>query len=246
MGRQRTDLERFCRTYSSFEYTLSLKASSRSTFCCDPGLVVPNQDQQAPLCPGMLDCNSHELLDQPWQDDLTRKCLRSFHYSLDVEMSGKRANRRQRSRFSLPTQAVQFAELLYFSVSSPMRVEGSGVLQIRICDLRQSANSIEARCHFVGQRFTVNEAVHVCGVDSLLVKLFGVERAAFDAGNFRSNQCGAAFEILRAKFCPYCQTFVVSCESIEMFLALARRRGIAARRANKCTVKFVFCHLKTR
>jgi len=34
MGRHRTDLERFSRTYSSLEYAVSAKASSRSTRSC--------------------------------------------------------------------------------------------------------------------------------------------------------------------------------------------------------------------
>ena len=59
----------------------------------DPRLAVPNQDQQTPLGPGMLHRDSHELLDQPGQDDLTRKRLRSFNDGLDIQLSDRRADR---------------------------------------------------------------------------------------------------------------------------------------------------------
>ena len=52
----------------------------------DPRLTVPNQDQQTALGPSMLHSDSYELLDQPGVDHFTRKCLRGFHYSLNVQL----------------------------------------------------------------------------------------------------------------------------------------------------------------
>ena len=37
----------------------------------DPRLAAPNQDQQAPLGPGILHRDSHQLLDQLGKDHLT-------------------------------------------------------------------------------------------------------------------------------------------------------------------------------
>ncbi len=42
----------------------------------DPRLAVPNQDQQAPLGPGMFNGRAHECIDQLFLLDLTRYCLR--------------------------------------------------------------------------------------------------------------------------------------------------------------------------
>jgi hypothetical protein len=79
----------------------------------DPRLAAPKQDQQTPLGPGILHRDSHELLDQPGKDHLTRKCLRSFHYSLDVQLPDWRANRGRRGGSSSLAQArVAFVELL--------------------------------------------------------------------------------------------------------------------------------------
>ena len=82
------------------DHTLDLARASGG-FRFDPRLTGPNQDQQTPLCPGMLYRDSHELLDQPGKEHLARKRLRSLHYSLDVQLSDWRANRDRRGVRSL-------------------------------------------------------------------------------------------------------------------------------------------------
>src|SRR3984957_16115559 len=211
-----------------------------------PRLAVPNQDQQTPLGPGVLHRDSHELLDETGEDHLTRKCLRSFNHSRDVELYRWRNRGRGGGSPFVAKVRVEFVELLYFSVGSPTRIERPSLLQIRLCDLLQSPSSIETRCQFVGERFVVNKTIRLCGVDGIFVKFFGVERAAFDARNFRSHQSGAVFEILRAVFRPYLELFVVSFESIVMLPALARRCRITERCTGKRAVKFTLCRRKIR
>jgi hypothetical protein len=41
----------------------------------DLRLILPDKDEQTPLGPGMLHRDSHELLDQPGENNLARECL---------------------------------------------------------------------------------------------------------------------------------------------------------------------------
>jgi len=56
-------------------------------------------------------------------------------------------------------------------------------------------------------------AVRVCRVDSVLVKMFGIEFAAFYSRDLRAHQCSAIFEILRAMLRPNLELPVVSCRA---------------------------------
>src|ERR1700678_4216660 len=146
-----------------------------------PRLAVSSQDPQTPFRPGMLHRDSHELLDETGEDHLTRKCLRSFNHSLDVELRYRWRNRGRGGGSPFVAKARgEFVELLYFSVGSPTRIERPSLLQIRLRDLLQSPRPIETRCQFVGERFVVNKTIRLCGADGFFVKFFGVEVAAFE------------------------------------------------------------------
>ena len=44
---------------------------------------------------------------------------------------------------------------------------------------------VKARSQFVGERLVVNKAICLRRTDGLFVKAHGIERAAFNPGNFR-------------------------------------------------------------
>src|SRR6185312_10528226 len=67
-------------------------AQASDRLCFDPQPAIRTEDEQAPLAPRMLHCDSHELLNQPGQDHLARKCLRGFDYGLDVQLSHLHVN----------------------------------------------------------------------------------------------------------------------------------------------------------
>ena len=94
-------------------------------------------------------------------------------------------------------------------------------------DLLEAARRVEARGQLVGERLVVDKAV--CAVPSgWLVRkgLIGIERAAIDPGDLRTNQRGAVFEVLRAVLRPDFELSVMRGQSLES-------RCVARRRASK-------------
>src|SRR3984885_10693125 len=80
----------------------------------DSRLAAPKQNEQTSLGPRILHRDSYQLLDQPGKDHLTRKCLRSFDYSLDIQLGDRLAGGGRRRRGSFLAQArVTFVELLH-------------------------------------------------------------------------------------------------------------------------------------
>ena len=87
-------------------------------------------------------------------------------------------------------------------------------------------------------------AVRVCRVDSVLVKMFGIEFAAFYSRDLRAHQCSAIFEILRAMLRPYFELPVVICQSLEMLLSLIGRCGIPVCCVRKRAIEAKLCCLE--
>src|SRR5580704_13296288 len=100
------------------DFDLNLTRASGS-LRLDPRLAPPNEDQQAPLGPGVLHGDAHELLGQPGKDHLTRKCLRRFHDSLDVQLPNRRNRSRGCGSSFLAQARIALVELLYLTVGAP-------------------------------------------------------------------------------------------------------------------------------
>src|SRR5580692_8375384 len=222
-------------------------ARASSSLCFDLRLATPKQDQQAPLSTRIFQSDSQEVFDQCGKGYLARNRLRRFHDGLDVQLSDWRINRARRggsSSFAQPR--VPFVELLDLSVGAPAVITVPRIPEIGVGECLEAARRIKPRRDLIGERLIVDKAVRTRRADGLFVELNGIESSTFDTRNLRVHQCGAVFEIFRAKFRTYRQLFVVSSEGIQMLLALARIRNIATRRTGKRAVKFVFCELKTR
>src|SRR5436309_9212808 len=88
----------------------------------------------------------------------------------------------------------------------------------------------------------MDKAVAVRRADGLLVKLLGLEHAAFDPGNLRTQQRGAVFEILWAILCPYLELLLVSGHSLEMLQIVSCR--ITRCSSRERTVKVILRHFE--
>ena len=112
-----------------------------------------------------------------------------------------RARRAGRGLFR-PKARVHLLELPHLSVGSPTQVAVASLPQVQMCNVLESTRRVEPRGELVGKRLIVNKAVCLGRVDGLLVQLFGIKHAAFDAGDLGADQCGAVFEVLRAVLRP--------------------------------------------
>src|SRR5260370_1935658 len=80
----------------------------------DSRLAAPKEDEQTSLGPCILHRDSYQLLDQLGKDHLTRKCLRSFDYSLDIQLRDRLASRGRIGKSSFLAQArVTVVQVLY-------------------------------------------------------------------------------------------------------------------------------------
>ena len=86
----------------------------------------------------------------------------------------------------------------------------------------EAARGVKARRQLFGERLVVDKAVCLCRTDGLFVKVHGIERAAINPGNLRTNQRSAVLEVFRTVFRPYFELLVVGHKSLKMLLPLRR------------------------
>ena len=197
----------------------------------DPKLAVPNQDQQAPFCPGIFHRDSHELLDQLGKNHLTRNRLRRFHDSLDVQLPDRRANRGRRGGSSFLAQArIPFVELLYFSVGAPTVIAVPRVAEMGVAGRFQTLRQAVLRRQFVGEALVLNEAVLARQMDRLLIQTQCVGVPFFDAGDLGQNQRVLVGESRWVVFGPLAQLFLVRRQEFAPRLLLIGPRGFIERR----------------
>src|ERR1700733_9655565 len=143
---------------------------------------------------------------------------------LDRSADGSRI----RGSILFPAQMrVVFVELPYLSVGAPTPIAVARLAQVDVRELVEPARPVEARGHFVGDRFVVDEAIVTRRTDRLLVQVLGIEHPAFEAGEFGADQRGAVFEILRAVVRPDLQLPVMRSDSVQVRLSLDGRYRVA-------------------
>src|ERR1700728_5330042 len=104
---------------------------------------------------------------------------------------------------------VVFIELPHLAISAPAQIAAACMAQVDIRELVEPARPIEARGHFVGDRFVVDKAIGASRADGQFVKAHRVMLAALDTSNLRGYQSGAVLKILRAVLRPDLQLSVM-------------------------------------
>src|SRR5262245_13576065 len=111
---------------------------------------------------------------------------------------------------------MQLLELPHLTSGSPTEVVVPGIPQVSVRDLLEAQCPIKACREFVSERLIVDKAICVRRADGPVVKTRGFALATFDARYFRTDQCGAVLEILRAMLSPDSQLPVVSTQCFDM------------------------------
>ena len=96
----------------------------------------------------------------------------------------------------------------------------------------------------MGQPLILDEAVLARQPDCLFVEALGIERAAFEARDFRAYQCSAVGESCRTILRPERDLPMMSRQRFQMPGPLLGRGRIATRSASKCPVEMVFSQLE--
>src|ERR1700678_804727 len=100
---------------------------------------------------------------------------------------------------------VMFVELPDLSVGAPTQIAVAGMAQVDIRELIEPARPVEARGHFVGDRFVVDKAIVTRRTDRLLVQVLGIEHPVFEAGEVGPAQSSGVLEILPTVLSPNLQ-----------------------------------------
>src|SRR5436305_717128 len=133
-------------------------------------------------------------------------------------------------------------QLRYFAVGPPALIAIPGFEQVCVREFLETTRCVESRGELVGYCLIMDKAVAVRRADGLLVKLLGLEHAAFDPGNLRTQQRGAVFEILWAILCPYLELLLVSGHSLEMLQIVSC--SITRCSSRERTVKVILRHFE--
>ena len=109
----------------------------------------------------MLDRGTHQRVEQPFEDYLSRDGLRHFDDGREVELFHRGVDRASRSSGGILRLQVwmELIELPNLSICAPSVIAITGVSQIGTSDGLEAAPSIEASREFIGQRFDVDEVV---------------------------------------------------------------------------------------
>ena len=115
---------------------------------------------------------------------------------------------------------IALIKLLHLAVGPPKGIAGARLAKLGKADPLKPAAKKEAPRQLIGQRLIVHKAVGAGGLDGLFVKAHRIERPVFDAGDLRTYQSGAVFEILRAILRPEFELPQVGGYSLQMLLPL--------------------------
>src|SRR5271157_5123904 len=215
-------------------------------FCLNLGLIVANSNQHASLRPGMFDRNPHQGLDELIEDDLAKHSLRSLDYRPDIQLHDRRAYRGdRRGRSSVLIKPwVRLVNLPHLAECTPAKIAVAGVSQIGVGDRLEAARGVEPRSNFMRDGFVVDEAMFPGRLNSLFVKLLGIQLAAFDPRNLSGDQCRAVPEILGTILRQHNDLLVVGGECIAIPDPLLGRCTVVLCRPGKRDIESVFSPLK--
>ena len=127
-------------------------------------------------------------------------------------------------------EAVRVAAL---AIGPPTLIAVAGFLQIHTGKLFEAAPGVEARGHFVGDRFVVDEAVCAGRADGLFVEAFGVEVPAFDPRDLGADERGAVLEILGTVLRPDFELSVMRSQTGNILLALVAAAEVSQTAASE-------------
>ena len=163
-------------------------------------IVLPSgKNQETSFGTRVLDGRAHQRVDQFLQHDLTRYRFGYLDHRRQIEMLDWCLYRRGRigDRFFRSDLRIELLELPNLAIGAPLPVAVAGVAQVGPGDSLETTAEIEARRQLAGNRLVLHKAVAVRRTDGFFVKSLSLEHPAFDPGDFRTGDRGAALEGVR-------------------------------------------------
>ena len=220
--------------------------SARRGFRLYPQLITSLKNQQTSFGTRVLNRCAHEPVDQFFQSDLARDCLRDFDNGSEIQEFDRCHDcaRRSGGPLFLFEVRIQLVELPYFAIRAPTQIAIPGFKQVGIRDLVETSCRVKTCGELVGDRLVVNKSVCVRRVDSLFVKLLGIESAAFDAGDLGTDERCMALEVRRAVLGPLLELPMMSRQCLLVLGAFRNGCRIAKRSPHQRGVDMVLCDLQ--
>ena len=135
------------------------------------------------------------------------------------------------ARFRLVLRQVrrELVKLPDFAVSSPTQIAATRTPQVKHGKPVKTARLVEGGSALICNRFVVDEGVGLCGLDGLLVEMFGINHAILQARNFGADQRRAARKVLRGMVSPFLETAVMTDQALTVMGPVVGRCAVAER-----------------
>src|ERR1700741_4650662 len=111
------------------------------SLCFDSLLITSSADQENALRTRLLECDSHELVEQFTKNDLAGDGLRHFDHRPEIKVFDWCANRAAWTgrSLSLPEIGIPLVELQHLPIGSPGQVTVTGLPHVPMRNILQSA-----------------------------------------------------------------------------------------------------------
>src|ERR1700730_5502092 len=122
-------------------------ATIAASFCFDALLITSREDQETALSTCLLDCYSHELVDQFVQDDLAGDRMRHFDHRREIQVFDRCADRAHLSRNwrFFPEVWIYLFKLPNLPCRSPTEITVPGVSHVRMGDPFKAPRRVKSR-----------------------------------------------------------------------------------------------------
>ena len=203
-------------------------------------IVLPSgKNQETSFGARVLDGRAHQRVDQLLQHDLTRYRFGHLDHGRQIEMldwmsGSSRSHRRSTLGSDL---RIELLELSNLGIRSPAEIAVAGIAQVGRCNRLEAARRVKAAGPLVGDRLIVDKAVRVRRMHGFLIEVLRVEHAAFNPGDFRTNDRCAALKGDRVMLGPHFELLVVTDQSLEVLPPLVARGDLTGCSMRQRTVK---------
>ena len=136
-----------------------------------------------------------------------------------------------------PEVWIQLLELANLAFSAPTEVAVPRIPQVGRRNLLEAARRVKASGPLVGDRLIVDKAVGVRRTHGFLIEVLSFEHAAFNPGDFRTNDRCAVLEGHRVVLGPHLELLVVTGQSLEVLPPLVARGEVTGCSMRERTIK---------
>ena len=159
-----------------------------------------------------LPTGAHQRVDHPLKHDLTRNRFGHLDHGRQIEVLDGCLYRGCRigDRLLGSDLRIELLELSNLCIRAPAAIARAGIPQVGRRNLLEAALRVKASGPLVGDRLIVDKALGVRRTHGFLIEVLSFEHAAFNPGDFRTNDRRAVLKSHGVMFGPHFELLVVT------------------------------------